>query len=68
MGCFSGWLGTAGNINSGVKAGGTSGIKNQSKSFFMQKDKETKVRRPPGSRISSGVHCRGAEWAGPMGW
>jgi hypothetical protein len=43
VGCLSGWSGTAGNINSGVKAGGTSGIKNQSKSFFMQKDKETKV-------------------------
>jgi len=32
-----------GNINAGVKAGDSAAIKNASKSFFMQKDKETTI-------------------------
>uniref|UniRef100_A0A7S0MP50 ADF-H domain-containing protein n=1 Tax=Pyramimonas obovata TaxID=1411642 RepID=A0A7S0MP50_9CHLO len=33
-----------GNINAGVKAGDSAAIKNASKSFFMQKDKETEIK------------------------
>mmetsp|Transcript_3615 Transcript_3615/g.7063 ORF Transcript_3615/g.7063 Transcript_3615/m.7063 type:complete len:274 (-) Transcript_3615:190-1011(-) len=43
-----------GNINSGVKAGGTSGIKNASKEFFMQKDKETEIKGAVYEKHTSG--------------